>query len=423
MNIKHRLMNKTMTAGLALLLALSPLPALAGGAFTPGLPAVTQLNGTEQFPLDTMYPSGISPQSAYATTNTMSSALGSRAGATVTNGLVGGDFGQNLWQRGTTSASITTALVFGPDRWAGLSGTGTAFTIIKETAAADITQAFAASARVQRTAAQTGVIATCIYQVLTSANSTRFQGQLTEFVFHALAGANFSAANSNITATIAYGTGTDQSLSSFSTAGWTGQANVVSTAIPISTTWSRYSVVGTVPLTATQLGVSICFTPVGTAGANDWFEFTGAQLDPNPGAVALTGATSVLGSVGSAKAFSWRPQETENVLQYTYFYRLSEPASTAAVDGMCQAIGANTNICNVYLPTPMRAATPTIAITTAGTFKVNIAGTPTTIASPVASVCSSNSCAVTAGNTNTAGQAELLSGGGGTGAWDISAEL
>jgi hypothetical protein len=71
----------------------------------------------------------------------------------------------------------------------------------------------------------------------------------------------------------------------------------------------------------------------------------------------------------------------------------------------------------------MQAAIPTIAITTAGTFKVNIAGVSTTIATPTAGVCASQSCTVTAANTNTAGQAESLTGGGGTGAWDVSAEF
>lgn len=406
--------------GGAITLALA-VPAFAGYWST--LPDAAAPATTFTVPMDTNYAQGRQPQTVKATLANIGSATMQNAGSGGwRNALVGGDFGTNLWQRGTTSASITTAALYTADRWAGLSGTGTAFTVIKETAAADITNGYAASARVQRTASQTGVLPVCLAQVLTSANSTRFQGGTAEFSFHALAGANFSPAGSAITASIFYGTGTDQSAATGLAGTWTGQANAASAAVTLTTSWDRYSVVGVVPVTATQVGVQICYTPVGTAGANDWFEFTGAQLDINPGAVARTDGTIVPGKYSIASV-ERRPQSIESELQYAYFYRLSEPASGAAIPAMCQATGATANICNVFLPVVMRATTPTIVITTAGTFKVNIAGTPTTIASPVASTCSSNSCAVTAGNTNTNGQAELLSGGGGTGAWDISAEL
>lgn len=398
--------------------------AQAGGYFTPGLPQVPSLNGSEQVPFDTEYPNGISPQTAWATSAQLAAYSRSIAGASTLNSLIGGDFGTNLWQRGTTSASITTALLYGPDRWWGISGTGTAFTIIKETATADLVNTFGASARVQRTASQTGVLPICVGQVLTTANSIRLRGQKVEFVFHALAGADFSPAPDAISATIGYSVAgaSDQAASAFQAGTWTGQVNST-TLIAISTTWTRYSTVATIPATASQVGVQICYTPVGTAGTNDWFEFTGAQLDINPVAVALTGQTNVTGQGGNASAFGQRDAQTEANLQYAYFWRLSEPATGAAIDGICQAVGATSNICNVNLPVVMRATTPTIAITTAGTFKVNIAGTPTTVATPTASTCSSKACAVTAANTNTNGQAELLSGGGGTGAWDISAEL
>jgi len=409
----------------AALMTAAMSAAHAGGYFTPNLPQVPSLNGTEQVPLDTEYPNGISPQTAWATSAQLAAYSRSVAGSnSVLNGLIGGDFGENLWQRGTTGPSTTTVLLYGPDRWWGISGTSTAFTIIKETAAADVTGTYSASARVQRTASQTGILPICVGQALTTANSYRFLGQKSEFVFWAKSGANFSPASATLSATIGYSVGgaADQTAANFQLAAWTAQANVTS-AIPITTTWTRYSVVASVPVGITQIGVQLCYTPVGTAGANDWFEFTGAQLDVNPSAVALTGAANTTGQAGNAAAFQHRDAATEANLQYAYFWRLAEPASGAAIDGMCQAVGASTNICNVNMPVVMRATTPTIAITTAGTFKANIAGTPTTVASPVASTCSSKACAVTAGNTNTAGQAELLTGGGGTGAWDVSAEL
>lgn len=407
-----------LLGGAALLAAALASPALAG--YYSNLPTVTP-DSSFTLPMDTNYGQGRQPQTGKASIGSIASGIAqSSISQGWRNALIGGDFGTNLWQRGTTGASTTTALLYGADRWWGLSGTGTAFTQARVTTSQ--TDGFAASNRVQRTAAQTGVLPVCVGQVLTSANSTRFQSRVAELSFHAKVGATFSAASSLITAYIAYGTGSDESAANFSTGSWTGYTEAAATAVTLTTSWDRYSVTGSIPATATQVGVKLCYTPVGTAGATDYFEFTGAQLDTNAAAVAKTSSSQVAGQY-SISSFERRPAGIEAILQYGYFWRLNEPASGAAINGMCQATGANTNICNVNLPVIMRATTPTITITTAGTFKVNIAGTPTTISSPTASTCSINSCAVTAANTNTAGQAELLSGGGGSGAWDVSAEL
>lgn len=412
-------MKKILLASVMLLVVSSA--ASAGGYYTPGLPQVLSLTGSEQFPLDTEYPNGISPQTGYVTGAQLAGMARSTQGSNNYNSLICGDFGTCPWQRGTTTGNFTTVLTYGPDRWWGLSGTSTQMKITKQTGAGDILRTYNASARVQRNSGQTGVLPVCAGQLLLSINSSRFRGQRAEFVFWALAGANFSAASSAISATIGYATSTNGSAANFAAASLTGQVNTTS-VIAISTTWTRYSVVADVPSTASQIGVSLCFTPVGTAGTNDWFEFAGAQLDVNPVAVALTGTTNVTGQGGFAASFSHRDAMEELLLAQQYYWALNEPASGAAISAMCQATGATANICNVNLPVTMWQV-PTIAITTAGTFKVNIAGTPTTIVSPTASTCSQMSCAVTAGNTNTAGQAELLSGGGGTGFWEVSAEL
>src|ERR1019366_3457179 len=297
-----RLRNGLLAA--AFIAASCVSPAMAAGSFPyppaggTQYPTTIPLTGNEQFPADTGLTQGQNPATELITGTQLGGYMGSQIG-TWRNGLIGGDFGTNLWQRGTTSASITTASLYGPDRWWGISGTSTAFTIIKETGASDIPVAFAASARVQRTASQTGVVATCVGQVLTSANSTMYQGKQVEFAFHALAGANFSAAGSTVTATIAWGTSADDSAANFASGSWAGYTAAVAQPITISTTWCRYSAVASIPLTATQVGVKICYTPVGTAGANDWFEFTGATLDENPAAVAATGATVTCPTAGT----------------------------------------------------------------------------------------------------------------------------
>lgn len=359
-----------LPAIIAAAIAASPLPALSQGFYTNGVPTAggTQypttlpLTGNERFGVDTMLGSGLNPASEAVSVSQMAAyALGVAGGGGWRNALVGGDFGTNLWQRGTSGTATTTALTYGADRWALLSGTGTEIKMIRSTTAGDLpATGYIAAAKIQRTASQTGVIASCVQQVLTSANSTRFQGQKAEFVFHATAGATFSAASSIITATIATGTGSDESAANFSTGAWTGYAVAVAQPITISTTNGRYSAVATIPATATQVGVKICFTPVGTAGATDYFAFTGAQLDINPGAVAIINSAGT--SAGQALSFERRPQSIESMLQYYYYYRLTETVAVTPV-AICAVSTTSRGVCLLTFPTTMRTV-PTMTYTT-----------------------------------------------------------
>jgi hypothetical protein len=320
------------------------------------------------------------------------------------NLLDNGNF--NTYQRGTTAVTgISNTATYHADRWAAFGGASSSITLTNVTAGVPLP--FTNAERLQRAAANSNTAAIQLVEEISSADSIPMAGQQVVLSFWAKADGNFSAASGNMTASVVSGTGTDEGLATL-ISGWTGAATPVTGSVAITSTWTRYAVTGTIGTTATELAVELGFTPVGTAGTTDGIEVTGVQLERG----------------NNPSAFEWRPFSSEfPKLVRNGFYRFSEPASGAGVAGACQATGATANICNVFLPVPMRAATPTITITTAGTFKVNIAGTPTTIASPTAGTCSSSSCTVTAGNTNTSGQAETLTGGGGTGKWDVSGDF
>jgi len=53
----------------------------------------------------------------------------------------------------------------------------------------------------------------------------------------------------------------------------------------LTATWQRFTATATVSALATQLGVIFFSSPTGTAGANDYWEVTGVQIDL--GSVAL----------------------------------------------------------------------------------------------------------------------------------------
>ena len=159
----------------------------------------------------------------------------------------------------------------------------------------------------KRNSATSGANIFAITQVVESKNCFDLQGQSVTLSFWAKAGANFSAASSNITASVQTGTGTDQSAAAFRGGTWTGQATTVTSTFAITTSWVKYTITGTVSATATQIGVQFQFTSVGTAGADDSLNVTGVQLEKG----------------STATSFDYRPYGTGLALCQRYYYRFT----------------------------------------------------------------------------------------------------
>jgi hypothetical protein len=121
--------------------------------------------------------------------------------------------------------------------------------------------------------------------------------------FYARAGANFSGASNVLSAFLVSGTGTDQNQRS----GYTGQALPINNSATLTTTWQRFSATATVSATATELATVFEYAPVGTAGANDYFEVTGVQIDN--GSVALpfrTNGATFQGELAACQRYYYR---------------------------------------------------------------------------------------------------------------------
>ena len=188
------------------------------------------------------------------------------------NGLINGSL--EIWQRGTSGLAGATSAAngFQADRWqafrtgfaAGMTGSQTAGTAQTRYAL-----------RLTRTAGNTSLATMNCLQNIETANAKTFAGQQVTFSAWVRRGADY-AGTTNMR--ILSGTGTDQNV--IGVGGFTGQVTVVSTSRTITTGWQRFSVTGTVASTATELAVQFQYTPTtATAGAEDWIEFTGAQLE------------------------------------------------------------------------------------------------------------------------------------------------
>lgn len=364
-----------------------------GGSVTAGVPGTaavctvtvpagpTALTGVELVPADTELLNGQAPQ-----TVTIPSALLGALNSKV-NRLIGGDFNTNLWQRGTTPISATTATTatMTADRWWAYSSANT-MTITKQTGAGDSipTLGLYASMRVNRPSG-TDVTPICVGQTLDKQAAAPLIGNNAVFSFYALAGSTFSPSGSLLTAKVAYFTAADGAASqttikfaganskTFALGTTTGYVDAVITpspgttgtvtagvaSIPISTTWTRYSVYATIPTVnaagtaVTGLGVALCMTPAASTGAStDWFEFEGAQVQAMPSTVTAALPHGVTGPTG----FERRAAGVEQAMQQYYSYVVVESATALNIQGSCA--GSTTSIANclITFPTPMRLA-------------------------------------------------------------------
>ena len=195
------------------------------------------------------------------------------------NAVING--GMDIWQRGTSFALSTGT--YTADRWQGYRSV--AGSTVSRQATNDTTNlAFIQyCARVQRDSGNTSTAAINLAQSFESVNSIPLAGRTVVLSFYARAGANYSSASNALRVQLYAGTGTDQNVL---TAGYTGSTLGIDQTATLTTTWQRFSYTVTIGATYTELGVIFVNTPVGTAGAADYFEVTGVQLEL--GSVATT---------------------------------------------------------------------------------------------------------------------------------------
>ena len=209
--------------------------------------------------------------------------------------------GMDIWQRGTSIACSSTA--YAADRWQAyrtVAGATISRQVTNDTTNLPFIQY---AARVQRDSGNTATTLIFIGQSLETVNSIPLVGKSVTFSFYARAGANYSAASSALSVVVSSGTGTDQNVLT----SYTGANNFISQTATLTTTWQRFTYTGTVPTTAQSVGTYIYYTPVGTAGANDYFEITGLQLEVGSVATQFSRAQGTIqGELAACQRYYWR---------------------------------------------------------------------------------------------------------------------
>ena len=231
------------------------------------------------------------------------------------------------WQRGT---SFTTNSTYTADRWYYVSASNNA-TISRQTTGDTTNLPFIQyCARVQRNSGSTAIGDISLTQSMESINSIPFAGKTITLSFYARVGANYSGGASGFISQVRSGTGTDQNLA----AGYTGSNSFISNTQSLTTTWTRYSYTGTVPTTATEIGIYTGYTPSGTAGANDYYEVTGVQIDI--GNVALpfrTNGATLQGELAACQRYYERFADTTSI---NARFGNGQAESTTKIKILCQ---------------------------------------------------------------------------------------
>ena len=200
--------------------------------------------------------------------NLLDGAQGSAGKNTVING------GMDIWQRGTSIVGTTTS--FSADRWQ--SYRGVAGSTFSRQVTGDTTNLpnIQYCVRVQRDSGNTATTGIFFAQNFETVNSIPLAGKTVTLSFYARAGANYSRASNGLTVSLTTGTGTDQNGL---TGAYTGSVTAISQTATLTTSWQRFTYSATLASNISEINTTFTFVPVGTAGAADYYEITGVQLE------------------------------------------------------------------------------------------------------------------------------------------------
>ena len=229
------------------------------------------------FPLKTTYANGdvYSASDVNDTNGTVnlltSTTLSVSAGK---NSVINGGF--DIWQRGTSfSLAASSGLTYVADRYTTQTNASQACTVSRQLTGDTTNLPFIQYClRYQRNSGQTGVARQYLVNSFETVNTIPFVGRTVTLSYYARRGANYSAASNILEASLFTGTGTDQNAFVY-----TGSAQIGATNATLTTTWQRFSLTVAIPTTVTELAPTFSWASVGTAGAADYFEVTGVQLE------------------------------------------------------------------------------------------------------------------------------------------------
>ena len=188
-----------------------------------------------------------------------------------------------IWQRGTSFNSQGNGQNdYTADRWA-IGHNNSHMAAVNRTNGTDA--GFEYCARVQRDGGNSQTDQMRFHTALEAKDVIPLRGHFLTLSYYARKGANYSEANSKITGVrIASGENTDGDPNLYSGGHWTNATTLLTGTPTLTTSWQRFThlTINPVSNAANSMLIEFRHSPVGTAGANDWYEVTGIQLEVGP---------------------------------------------------------------------------------------------------------------------------------------------
>ena len=250
------------------------------------------------------------------------------------NLIINGGF--DIWQRGTTVSAAGSQYL--ADRWNTYRSAYAAGITVSRQLVSDSTNLpnLTYCIRLQRDSGNTATNALGLAYNMESIDSKLLAGKTVTLSFYARAGATFISSGAQFSSAIITGTGTDQAIRN----GFTDLVFAVNRAITLTNSWVRYSVTANLGATITQVALALDGAVSGTAGATDYYEIAGVQLEVGSSATAFSRAGGTL--------------HGELELCQRYYYRALSEVSYGPL-GTGKAYTTGTLNINVPLPVKMRA--------------------------------------------------------------------
>jgi hypothetical protein len=106
------------------------------------------------------------------------------------------------------------------------------------------------------------------------------RGKTLTLSYYARAGADFSPTSNAMPVYLYTGTDVDPNPNTFAGGSWNNTVGIVNATSTLTTSWQRFThTTAAVSSTANAIILQFNATETGTAGANDYFEITGVQLE------------------------------------------------------------------------------------------------------------------------------------------------
>jgi len=278
------------------------------------------------------------------------------------NVVINGSF--SIWQRGTSIDSQGNGQNdYTADRFA-IGHNNSHMAAVTQQDGTGTNAGFRYCARIQRDSGNSQTDQLRFHTAFETNNVIPLRGKKLTLSFYARKGANYSEANSKITnVLVATGENTDGNPNAYAGGSWTNASNIINgTDATLTTDWQRFTYTSsTVSNTTNSMIIEFRVTPVGTAGANDYYEITGVQLEIN----------------SVATDFEHRSFAQELALCQRYFYEIC--LHSQSTTPICQATDFDGSFSYGNIPFPVSMRTKPSMGQVAGTNYFKLYGGTATI--------------------------------------------